>query len=170
MKTRWKDLWLEEAGIFCRISDSGLVINKVTGGYRSNDYSNNGYASLTFSTNTGGKKHYRVHRLVAMAFIPNKLGKLQVNHKDGDKKNNAVENLEWVTHIENCTHASINGLVSKQTDIAKPVVLFDLVGNELNRFSSVSEAGRATGCYAKRIADVCHGRRKTTGGYVFSFV
>lgn len=63
-----------------------------------------------FLSNGKVKQHY-VHRLVATAFIPNPLNKEQVNHKDGNKLNNNLSNLEWVTKSENQIHAIENGLI-----------------------------------------------------------
>lgn len=57
-----------------------------------------------------GQKSFRIHRLVAKAFIPNKENKPCINHKDGNKENNFYKNLEWVTRGENNKHASENGL------------------------------------------------------------
>ena len=72
-----------------------------------------GYEKVALSKIENGKtkqKAFFVHRLVAIAFIDNPENKEQVNHKDGNKFNNCVENLEWVTNSENMNHAKINNL------------------------------------------------------------
>lgn len=71
-----------------------------------------GYVSVTLNNN-GLKKYFKVHRLVAMTFIPNPENKPQVNHIDGNKSNNSVYNLEWVTNSENVKHAVKTGLRDK---------------------------------------------------------
>lgn len=84
---------------------------------------------------------YRVHRLVAQAFIPNPNNLPQVNHKDGNKINNCVDNLEWVTDHENKVHANTNGLYShKKCHYRKIAMLVN--GIEIKRFTSIANAAR----------------------------
>ena len=70
--------------------------------------SNNGYKQVWICEN-GREYNKSVHRMVARAFIPNPFNKPEVNHKDSDKSNNCVENLEWMTRRENELHARENG-------------------------------------------------------------
>ena len=71
--------------------------------------SSNGYLVVTLYANKKNKRFY-VHRLVGAYFIPNKENKLSINHKDGNPKNNNVDNLEWCTQAENIHHAIRTGL------------------------------------------------------------
>ena len=70
----------------------------------------NGYTYFTLFKGKKSKKH-KAHRLVAQAFIPNRDNKSQVNHIDGDKTNNFIENLEWCSPNENTKHAIQNNLI-----------------------------------------------------------
>lgn len=73
--------------------------------------SKNGYKKVSLTRNVNDKKQIHIQRLVALAFIPNPESKPFVNHIDGDKTNNHVSNLEWVTEKENAKHASEIGLL-----------------------------------------------------------
>lgn len=75
-------------------------------------YLRNGYYQVGLITDKRGWKSFRIHRLVALMLVPNKNNKKHVNHKDGDKRNNHANNLEWVTSAENVEHAVMMGLTS----------------------------------------------------------
>ena len=77
-----------------------------------------GYYSVTLNNNTL-RKYFKVHRLVAMTFLPNPDNKPQVNHIDGNKANNSLSNLEWVTGSENVRHAVESGLRDKAHEKAR---------------------------------------------------
>ena len=90
------------------INKDGVVKNAITGRIKKPSLAN-GYYHTVFSYN-GLIFRPLIHRLIAQAFIPNPLNLPYVNHKDGNKLNNSIDNLEWVTAKENDQHASINGL------------------------------------------------------------
>ena len=82
--------------ILYKISTFGRVINKITGKELS-PYPRSGYPTVCLAVSPGVCKHFRVHRLVAITFLPNPLNLPQVNHKDQDKFNPHLSNLEWCT-------------------------------------------------------------------------
>ena len=105
-----------------------------------------------------GKKTVKVHRLVALAFIPTIEGKTQVNHIDGNKQNNHVSNLEWCDNAENQTHAYVTGLEKPMCGDDNPyweneekyvclnkrrmVEAYDIHMNKIGVFKSLGDASR----------------------------
>lgn len=108
----------------------------------------------------GKSKSKAIHILIALTFIPNPENKPYVNHKDGDKNNSAVSNLEWVTQKENMNHAVETGLINESTkkmqgDKTKvPVYQLELDGKIIKKFDSVQEAAIITGSGAN-ISAIC---------------
>jgi len=90
-----------KTGKECSRANHGRVLN--------GSFAGRGYPLIHLCDGERRDSRY-VHRMVAEAFLPNPEGKAQVNHIDGDKKNNALTNLEWATHFENMHHALANGL------------------------------------------------------------
>lgn len=125
-----------------------------------------GYKFVTLSINNRAKR-LRVHRLVAEAFISNIEKKPYVNHKDGDRSNNKVENLEWVTPAENTQHAVQTGLLKSSRSVK--VVQYSLNGERIKEFESQTEAANVLGIQQAKISDVCNGRRQTTGGFQWRY-
>lgn len=107
----WRDVVGYEQ--YFQVSNFGRVYSKRTSKILKQTISKTGY--YIFSTRLGGRKGksicFKVHRLVAQAFILNPDGKPYVNHKDANKLNNTLENLEWCTHMENVIHAVANDLL-----------------------------------------------------------
>lgn len=129
-----------------------------------------GYKKVTL-INTTGTKDILVHRLVAEAFLPKVEGKEYVDHIDGDRSNNVLSNLRWCTFRENCSFplAIENKRSSAIQRVGKPVIQYDLDGNEIARFRGQNEAGRATGISGANISQVCRNLRKTAGGFIWRY-
>ena len=127
----------------------------------------NGYARVYLNEN-GKTKFVAVHRLVAKAFIPNPDNKPQVNHIDGNKTNNRVDNLEWCTNGENQIHAYKIGLnyVTGRAGRKKisVVAINPIDGKIIGNFESINSAARSTGASASNINKVINGERKKAGG------
>lgn len=140
----------------------------------------NGYMQVSMKLN-GKYVKKLVHRLVAEAYLPNKENKPCVNHKDGNKNNNSVENLEWCTYSENELHS--HRVLGKKTNeehlkkmwethinnSSKKVVQSTMDGQCVNVFDSMAEASKSTGISQGNISECCRKKRKKAGGFIWNF-
>ena len=117
----------------------------------------------------GKSKKYKVHRLVLMTFSPvENMSELQVNHKDENKTNNRLENLEWVTCKENCNHGSRNARAAEKKAI--PIVQLTLDGKFVKDWKSIHAAEREGGFDQGNINNCLKGRLKTHKGYRWQYL
>jgi hypothetical protein len=166
---------------FCNyeISDDGCVYNKC-GTVIKPFISKQGYYRVSLYNN--GRYHkFQLHRLVAEHFIPNPHNLPQVNHKDGNKLNNNVYNLEWCTQSDNIIHAINNNLYTRQSDNQKKAAItsankhskkvkqLDTDGNVINVFRNKYDASKVTGAMPNNIKMCCDGKRKSAGGFRWSY-
>ena len=185
MEEIWKDIPGYE-GIY-QVSNVGRVRSlrrTITGGkYRINqgiilkEHSDNrGYLQIYLTT-----QYYKIHRLVAETFIPDKfnfksmpdedrslidLNSLEVNHKDENKLNNNVNNLEWCTHKYNSNYGTRNLRISKSQ--MKKILQFDLTGNFIREYDSIKEAKNLNN-FSTHIGCCCKGIRKTANGFIWKY-
>lgn len=123
------------------INNNGLLYKLDFDGFANGSVKDNGYIKVSLCRKGNKAVHSHVHRLVANTFIPNPENKPEVNHIDGDKTNNSVSNLEWVTRSENGIHK----YKVLDCDIAGQieVVVYDTIKGIKNRYKSIAAAERA---------------------------
>ena len=187
----WKDIKGYE-GIY-QISDKGRVRSldrldnkgrKTHGRILAVKHDGGGYCQVALSKD-GKQKYPKIHRLVALHFIPNPDNKPQINHKDENKENNSVENLEWVTSKENANYGtridrcyknrdykSIGKNISKgikESGRCKPIVQYDLNMNKINEWDSAAEAGNFLNILPSGIGNVVRGGCQTYKGFIWKY-
>lgn len=126
----------------------------------------NGYMRVRLIKN-GKDKNYLVHRLVAEAFLPNWFDDPQVNHRDENKQNNHVDNLEWCSAKYNTNYGScIKRRVEK---LSKPVLQFLKTGEFVREWVSIQEVERQLGVCHSKISLCCKGKRKSHHGFIWRY-
>ncbi|MEO6068777.1 MAG: HNH endonuclease [Gemmatimonadales bacterium] len=146
------------------VTRTGDVYSQKTNRFLILNHHQSGYISVGLSN--GAKKDFYVHVLVATLFLPSVLHKEYVNHKDRDKKNNRVENLEWVTASENNLHLVETGANTYK----RGVIQCCSNGFELKRYEKIRDASMECKVDASSIVRVCKGKQKTAGGYVWKYI
>ena len=150
------------------VSSNGRVRNDKTGRYLRAHKDRYGYLQLNLCP---GRKKVKVHRLVATAFLDNKSKKPQVNHKDGVKTNNSVENLEWCSNRENMLHLHRVLLVKTNSDSAHKSRMKPVMCVENGKiFGSIVLAAQAIGVHPHSLGDCVRGKQKTSGGLHWVYI
>ena len=167
----WKphpEFWFVEVSTLSRVRTLDRYVNqgnknRFVKGQILKQYGNRGgYLYVVFKVN-GKTVNRKVHRLVAQTFIPNPDNLPEINHKDNDKTNNCVNNLEWCTHEYNIAYREKYGVA-----LNRPLYAVNLKTLEVLQFRSQSEASRGLGIKQPNINGVIKGRYKQAGGYWFT--
>lgn len=173
MQEIWKDIkgyeGLYQVSNLGRIKSLPKAGNHWNGKILAQNY-NRKYARIGLSK--GKLTTENVHRLVAMAFIPNPLNLPEVNHKDENPSNNRVDNLEWVTHKENMDY----GTQIKRGAISRgiPTIQYSYDGKFIREWHSIAEAARGIRpdsyvALKTEIARVCNGEKKHALGFIWKW-
>ncbi len=147
------------------VSRLGQIRNKKTKKILKKRILPSGYENVGLSAYPAKRKTYYIHRLVALAFIPNPNNFPQVNHKDRNKANNKVENLEWATRSMNQKHCVETGAKRYKRAVWRR----DSESKKIE-FDSIKEASRVTGYSTSTISDYIRGKYKTTDGCIWGYV
>ena len=158
-KECWKKINSEEN---YQISNFGRVKNVKTNRILKPNLMRNGYLKIHLYKH-GKRSSFFIHRLVALAFVPNPKELPQVNHIDENKSNNLSSNLEWVSAKENVNYGQRNYKNSVTRGFT--VQQFTLKEKYIKEYHSVQEASRLLNIPATSISNVCRGVYSQTGGY-----
>lgn len=178
MKEVWKDIpefkGLYQASNLGRIKTLGNKSNHKKEMIMKQRLNYKGYYVITLCKNSKRSTNL-VHRLIAQAFIPNPENLPQINHRNGIKTDNNINNLEWCTNSYNQLEANRMGFcenrIKKCIEVnRKPIIQYDLEGNIINKFISLREASNKTGLSYKSMSLCACGKTKTCGGYVWRYV
>lgn len=132
----------------------------------------NGYYYITLSKN--GSKQYRLHRIILLTFLPTiDSYKLQVNHKNGNKNDNSLKNLEWVNCKQNIQHAFKNGLNcgrrNSQNKLSKKVYQYDMNGNKIKEWESTMQIERELAINNVSISQCCLNKIKYSHDFIWRY-
>lgn len=163
------EIWRDIKGYenLYKVSNLGNIISLKTNKILKPNKGSNGYLLVHLYNNGIRSKHLLIHRLVAEAFLPNPNNYPQVNHKDENVSNNNVNNLEWCDSKYNNNYGTRNKRVSKAK--SKSVSKYDLTGNYIATYKSLTEAANLNNLFKGYISNVALGKQKTAGGFIWKY-
>ena len=171
----WKDIDGYEGRY--RISNKGNIYSYLSKKIMKPSLSSTGYLHIQLY-GTNGSSVRLVHKLVAETFLQNPDNKPEVNHKDGNKANNKMENLEKKTKSENQIHAikhglrkssPLEGVFGADNPNSKRILQYNLNGEFIKMWDSISQASKAIGCSESTLASCLHGRIKSCKGFMWKY-
>jgi len=155
------------------VSNKGRVFSELHNKMLSPGKNKDGYLFVNLTKRKNGNiRHWSIHRLVAVAFIPNPDNLPQINHKDEDKTNNCVENLEWCTAEYNCNYGTRNeraGNRKRNGKLSKPVLQYTLDGKFIKEWPSAIEITRQLGFNQGGISRCCLGQVDKVYGFIWVY-
>ena len=157
-----KEIWKQYKDTNYEVSNLGNVRRIGAKKNRKIQDNGRGYKNMILRIDGESKMLY-IHRMVAETFIPNPDNLPEVNHRDEDKSNNCVSNLEWMSRIDNLRYGTGQERSIRKRSI--PVSQYDLQGNLINTYKSAREASRQTGINQGGISHCVKDERFTAGGY-----
>lgn len=148
------------------INKDGLVFKTTTKKFMSLAKDRNGYLFYRLTNKFGKRRTELQHRLVAKAFIPNPNGFLEVNHKDENKQNNSIDNLEWCNRLYNMNYGNVTLKTGKK--LSKKVYCYFLNG-ELDKIYASTMSTINDGYEPKHVSECALEKRKTHGKRIWSY-
>lgn len=161
----WKKIIIEDCVTNYSVSTKGNVRNDISNRLLKGSLTN-GYKCVDIIIPNKKTKTCSISRLVAQVFIENKNNYLYVNHIDGNKINNEVENLEWVTQKQNIKHAIDNNLINFHT---RKIHKYDMNNNYIKSYESIKEAANELGYTYHAIVKVLKNKNKSCGGFIWVY-
>lgn len=142
-----------------RDGSSRLLKFTYVGGYKS-------YPAVTLSKNNK-KKFIVIHSVMGALFLEKPIGKTQIDHINGNPRDNRIENLRWVTPKENINNPSTWPYMGIKRRV--PIIQMDLDGNLIKEWDGIVTAAKALGLHKSLIGHCCAGKRKSTGGFKWCY-
>lgn len=164
MEETWKDI-KDYEGMY-QVSNLGRVKSLKKNIILKMNKCSSGYYNVSFWKN-GKEKKKLIHRLVAEAFLDNPDNLPVINHKDENKTNNSVENLEWCTYYYNFHYGS--GKEKMSIANSKPVYQYTISGELVKKWDSATDVYKELGWLNTTISKCCRGKQATSHGYIWQY-